>query len=747
MTSAASPSLSSSHLERSAEGGRQLNKKKSVIFSGMLRSKPTSNLNSNNSEPSDVSNGRSNASPISPMSSPMSSPPLSPNLAGFKSVKTASEGAGSLPPSIQTPQQTMMMMQARESPAFVDLAASSIGNTVSNITPSPTPKSSSSSYIHHHYHIHQPQSSSNPISPASTTSASSSSGSSMSMKFKTAASEKATSMFSAFTKKARSYSSSSVAGASGSISGASNQNAPHQSTSNGTHGSGNSSGGVNGVGSSASSNPSIYQQPHPNSSHPPKSPSGLDLSTLILRTPSKPLVSPIPLSPLHSPLSPPSMSPIPTAALAADQYESGLGANQSSVTSSRNSSNKNSPKGLRRTMSYASVKARDVEVGPSSFVKVKLIGKGDVGKVFLVKHKESDRMYAMKTLRKSEMIKRNKIKRVLAEQEILATSNHPFIVTLYHSFQSEDYLYFVMEYCCGGEFFRALQSRPGKSLIEKDARFYAAEVIAALEYLHLMGFIYRDLKPENILLHQTGHIMLTDFDLSKPTTGPGSPAMLVRSSGFSFNSSTPVIDTRSCTAALRTNSFVGTEEYIAPEVIRGNGHTSAVDWWTLGILIYEMMYGTTPFKGKNRNATFSKIMSNDVPFPSPLPSAYIPQDIPHPRPLPHPCNPLDPSVACKTLIRKLLHKDETKRLGSRAGASDLKAHPFFKGVNWALLRNSKPPITPKLKDWSDTSNFREIRDDLSLDLERDELLVVGEGGAGAGGKVNPFESFESGELV
>jgi hypothetical protein len=169
----------------------------------------------------------------------------------------------------------------------------------------------------------------------------------------------------------------------------------------------------------------------------------------------------------------------------------------SSQPQSQQQQNGATRKTFRRTMSYVSLKAREVEVGPSSFSKIKLIGKGDVGKVFLVKHKESQKLYAMKTLRKAEMIKRNKIKRVLAEQEILATSNHPFIVTLYHSFQSEDYLYFVMEYCCGGEFFRALQSRPGKSLVEKDARFYAAEVIAALEYLHLMGFIYRDLKPES----------------------------------------------------------------------------------------------------------------------------------------------------------------------------------------------------------------------------------------------------------
>ena len=119
------------------------------------------------------------------------------------------------------------------------------------------------------------------------------------------------------------------------------------------------------------------------------------------------------------------------------------------------------------------------------------------------------------------MIERRKIKRALAEQEILATANHPFIVTLYHSFQSKEYLYFCMEYCMGGEFFRALQTRPGKCLSEDDARFYAAEVTAALEYLHLMGFIYRDLKPENILIDAEGHLKLVDFGFAKKVENSG----------------------------------------------------------------------------------------------------------------------------------------------------------------------------------------------------------------------------------
>ncbi|KAJ1548075.1 hypothetical protein HK405_004288 [Cladochytrium tenue] len=362
----------------------------------------------------------------------------------------------------------------------------------------------------------------------------------------------------------------------------------------------------------------------------------------------------------------------------------------------------NNPRAFRRSHSYNGLRGREVEVGPSHFQKIRLIGKGDVGKVYLVMHKQTEKLYAMKILAKSEMIRRNKIKRALAEQEILLSN--------------------------GGEFFRALQLRPGKCLVERDARFYAAEVICALEYLHLLGFIYRDLKPENILLHHTGHIMLTDFDLSKPSTNPGAPT-LVKSQAFGFGSSSgTVVDTRSVTATLRTNSFVGTEEYIAPEVIRGSGHTSAVDWWTLGILIYEML-------GQNRNATFSNIIYCEVGFPD---------------------HPNDISKECKSIIKKLLHKDEDKRLGSRAGASDVKSHPFFKGLNWALLRNETPPIQPETSHKLDTSNFRQIADSLSLDLDSDEVLPASVKAIRAvtamtgrsyipqpPSTANPFEKFES----
>ncbi|KAF8631150.1 hypothetical protein AX15_002496 [Amanita polypyramis BW_CC] len=365
---------------------------------------------------------------------------------------------------------------------------------------------------------------------------------------------------------------------------------------------------------------------------------------------------------------------------------------------------------FRRTYSSSAIKMRQVEVGPSSFVKIKMLGKGDVGRVYLVKEKKAGKLFAMKVLSKKEMIERKKVKRALTEQEILATANHPFIVTLYHSFQSEGYLYFCMEYCMGGEFFRALQTRPGKCLPEDGARFYAAEVVAALEYLHLMGFIYRDLKPENILLHHSGHIMLSDFDLAKQSNDLGGLPVMVHSE----QNGAPMVDTMSCTGNFRTNSFVGTEEYIAPEVIAAQGHTAAVDWWTLGILIYEMIYATTPFKGHERNDTFHNICTSVVHF----------RDSPK------------ISQAAKDCITRLLDKDERTRLGSRSGASEVKQHKWFGKVNWGLLRNMRPPIVPTASKGADAVNFRQLKESHSLHLEE-------QAGQGAREGEDVFEAFSS----
>lgn len=256
----------------------------------------------------------------------------------------------------------------------------------------------------------------------------------------------------------------------------------------------------------------------------------------------------------------------------------------------------------------------------------------------------------------------------------------------------------------GGEFFRALQTRKTKCISEDDARFYASEVTAALEYLHLMGCIYRDLKPENILLHKSGHIMLSDFDLSIQAKDAKNP--VVKGSAQST-----LVDTKICSNGFRTNSFVGTEEYIAPEVIRGNGHTAAVDWWTLGILTYEMLFGFTPFKGDNTNETFCNILKSEVTFP----------------------NNNEISRACKDLIKKLLTKNESKRLGSRMGAADIKRHPFFKKMQWSLLRNTEPPLIPVLTEdgydftkLSTNKNKNNGKSDANPSLEEQERIMFEE---------------------
>lgn len=220
--------------------------------------------------------------------------------------------------------------------------------------------------------------------------------------------------------------------------------------------------------------------------------------------------------------------------------------------------------------------------------------------------------------------------------------------------------------------------------------------------------------------------MLSDFDLSKQSGPGGKPTMIVGKNGARTDA-LPTIDTRSCIANFRTNSFVGTEEYIAPEVIKGSGHTSAVDWWTLGILIYEMLYGTTPFKGKNRNATFANILREDIPFPD---HAGAPQI----------------SNLCKSLIRKLLIKDENHRLGARAGASDIKAHPFFRTTQWALIRHMKPPIIPHPGRGIDTVNFRNVKESESVDLSGSKLkgVPLDSGLATPGAEVeDPFVDFNN----
>lgn len=327
------------------------------------------------------------------------------------------------------------------------------------------------------------------------------------------------------------------------------------------------------------------------------------------------------------------------------------------------------------------------QLGLKHFKPVKPLGSGDTGSVHLVELCGTGEYFAMKAMDKGVMLNRNKVHRACAEREILDMLDHPFLPALYASFQTKTHICLITDYCPGGELFVLLDKQPTKVLKEDAARFFAAEVVVALEYLHCQGIIYRDLKPENILIQRNGHVVLTDFDLSCLTSCK--PQLLIpeitdkkkkkKKKSKHLKEQHPILrnthhkgqpDPIFMAEPMRaSNSFVGTEEYIAPEIISGAGHTSAVDWWALGVLLYEMLYGYTPFRGKTRQRTFANVLQKDVKFPG---SKVV-------------------SLPAKQLIYRLLHKDPKNRLGAREGANEIKQHPFFHGINWALLRCQSPP--------------------------------------------------------
>jgi serine/threonine protein kinase len=279
------------------------------------------------------------------------------------------------------------------------------------------------------------------------------------------------------------------------------------------------------------------------------------------------------------------------------------------------------------------------------------LGTGTFGRVYLVRHRPSGKYYAMKTLKKTEVVRLKQVEHINSEKQILSSIRHPFIVNLYRSFQDEKYLFMLLEYVIGGEMFSHLR-RAGRFSNEV-TRFYAAEIVLALEYLHSLNIVYRDLKPENLLIDHQGHIKITDFGFSKRVED-------------------------------RTWTLCGTPEYLAPEIIQSKGHGKAVDWWALGILIFEMLAGYPPFFDDNPFGIYEKILGGRIQFPSHF----------------------DPNA--KDLIRKLLAADRTRRLGNlKGGAVDIKTHKWFKGVDWDQLYQKRviAPIIPEVEHPGDTNYF------------------------------------------
>ncbi|XP_060184358.1 protein kinase G11A-like [Lycium barbarum] len=352
------------------------------------------------------------------------------------------------------------------------------------------------------------------------------------------------------------------------------------------------------------------------------------------------------------------------------------------------------------------------------FFFIQKLGSGDIGSVYLVELKGNKGcLFAAKVMDKEELVSRSKEGRAGTEREILEMLDHPFLPTLYTTLDTDKWSLLLTEFCSGGDLHVLRQRLPEKRFDEAAVRFYTSEVVVALEYLHMMGIIYRDLKPENVLVRSDGHIMLTDFDLSLKCDDSSVMPQLVQESSpkldhnsndqSSINSPPYKSSSSSCILPncivphvsywyynhrrrRRTNnqrplrlvaepiearsmSFVGTHEYLAPEIVSGEGHGNAVDWWTLGIFMYELLYGVTPFRGLDNEFTLSNIVARAFEFPK---------------------EPMVPTIA-KDLITQLLVKDPTRRMGSMMGATTIKQHPFFDGVNWALLRCTTPPHIPQ----------------------------------------------------
>ncbi|XP_073719672.1 cAMP-dependent protein kinase catalytic subunit PRKX [Misgurnus anguillicaudatus] len=279
------------------------------------------------------------------------------------------------------------------------------------------------------------------------------------------------------------------------------------------------------------------------------------------------------------------------------------------------------------------------------------VGTGTFGRVFLVKDKKTQGFFALKAMKIPDVIRLKQEQHVLNEKEVLTEVSHPFLVRLFWTHHDDRFLYMLMEYVNGGELFSYLRSQGRFS--NNTGLFYSAEIVCAIEYLHSKEIIYRDLKPENILLDSEGHIRLTDFGFAKKLSE-------------------------------RTWTLCGTPEYLAPEVIQSKGHGQAVDWWALGVLIFEMLAGYPPFFDDNPFSIYQKILAGKLEFPRHL-DFYV-----------------------KDLIKKFLVVDRARRLGNmKNGADDVKKHRWFRSIDWDCVhtRKLRPPIVPKVSHEGDTSNF------------------------------------------
>jgi serum/glucocorticoid-regulated kinase 2 len=283
-------------------------------------------------------------------------------------------------------------------------------------------------------------------------------------------------------------------------------------------------------------------------------------------------------------------------------------------------------------------------VDVDDFDLLKVLGRGSFAKVMLVRYKGDSRLYALKIMSKSELLRRKQLTHTATERRVLEMSSHPYVISLKFAWQTPDKLFLVTNYCAGGELFGWLKKK--KIFPEAQVRVWGAEMASALCYLHSRDIVYRDLKPENILLDDEGHIQIADFGLSKQDVAASAPG-----------------------EAGAATTFCGTPEYLAPEVLLNKGHGKAVDWWALGTLLYELLTGLPPFYNENVEIMYRQIMNAELTFP------------------PH------VSIEAQDLLARLLIRDPRARLGSGpSGLEDVRAHPFFGPIDWEQLERREIPV-------------------------------------------------------
>ncbi|KAJ0576594.1 putative protein kinase AGC-MAST family [Helianthus annuus] len=313
------------------------------------------------------------------------------------------------------------------------------------------------------------------------------------------------------------------------------------------------------------------------------------------------------------------------------------------------------------------------------FEIIKPISRGAFGRVFLAKKRTTGDLFAIKVLKKADMIRKNAVESILAERDILISVRNPFVVRFFYSFTCRENLYLVMEYLNGGDLYSLLRNLG--CLDEDVARIYIAEVVLALEYLHSLCVVHRDLKPDNLLIAHDGHIKLTDFGLSKvglinSTDDLSGPAV-----SLGDNNSQSLSGSQQ--ERRKNRSAVGTPDYLAPEILLGTGHGTSADWWSVGVILFELIVGIPPFNAEHPQMIFDNILNRNIPWPA------VPEEM---------------SPEAQDLIDQLLTEDPNQRLGAR-GATEVKQHPYFRDINWDTLARQKAAFIPSSESALDTSYF------------------------------------------